>query len=380
MLTLIITYFYPPCTDGAATLNHNLFKYFPKGLYKVITASQELGLHCWNGLGAYDKEFVLESDIVRLPVKTTKNHDRILFFLLAVIHGLVISKKEKTNSFLAVFPNELDLFVTYLLHILTRKPYIVHMHDLYSEMRKKTRLYSVYKSLETRILSTAKAVLVTNEQFREHYVERGFTNTFLLHSCVDLQDYKPAVSSNFFAPEDQSLKIVFTGSIYPANEKALLCLTNAAKKMSNVRVVISTPKTTDLFRSESIGFLAKRECRQLQQNADVLFLPLSPNYLSKEEIQCAFPIKSLEYLAAGKPILAIVPEGCFMASFVKNHNAGIVVTELVEDKIIMAIHKLEDKNIRKTLGANSLKASFEYDAKVQSKKLLELLTAVSLCE
>jgi glycosyltransferase involved in cell wall biosynthesis len=377
MRTLVITYFYPPCTDGAATLTHNLFKYLPKNLYKVITASQDLGLHCWDGLGAYDKNFVFDSDVVHLPVKTTKNHDRILFFMMAVIHGLVISKKEKINSYLAVFPNELDLFATYLLHILTRKPYIVHMHDLYSEMRKKTRLYSVYKSLENRILSSAKVVLVTNEQFRAHYVKRGFKNLIVLHSCVDLQDYKPTVSRSFFAPEDQSFKIVFTGSIYPANEKALLCLSLAAKKVRNVRVYISTPKANSLFQKESIGFLPKRECRRLQQNADILFLPLSPNYLSTEEIQCAFPVKSLEYLAAGKPILAIVPKGCFMESFIKKHKAGIVVTELDEEKVIMAIQQLENRDIREKLGANSLAASLEYDAETQSKKLLKLLIALS---
>jgi len=166
---------------------------------------------------------------------------------------------------------------------------------------------------------------------------------------------------------------VFTGSIYVANEDAILCFLGAVKKVNNVQVVFATPHRKDYLKKVSVGFLPKKECYKLQRNADVLLLPLSFKSPYPEEIRCAFPIKVLEYLAAGKPILTIVPKGSFMEEFIKKYKVGLVVTELSEEKIADAINELKDKKKRQNFSENAAKAVLLFDAKVQSKKLYSIV-------
>jgi len=175
------------------------------------------------------------------------------------------------------------------------------------------------------------------------------------------------------------LKIVFTGSVYKAQEDAVLAFLEAEKRVKNIQVLFATPNRAlsnhlKYFLKEiNIGFLQKKKCIQLQRTADVLFLPLSFNYPYPEEIECAFPCKLLEYLAAGKPILAVVPKGSFVESFIKEREVGIAVTELSIEKIIEAIEELRDKEKREKYCKNSLRVVKFFDAKPQSKRFLSIL-------
>lgn len=371
---LIISYYFPPCTDGASTLMYNLCKYLPKEVYTVITSREELGVYCWNNLGVYDKNYVLDCDAIRLPIKTNKIHDRIKFLLLTVWKGLVLNAKNGFDCILAVYPDEFDLFGAYVLRHLTRKPLIVYMHDLYSEVRRKAKAYNIWKSIEEKVLSSASAVLVTNEIFEKHYVKRRIKNVAVLSSCVDLNTNNLHVTSQKEEHTSRrKLRVVYTGSVYAANEDTILSFLEASKKINDVEIIFATPYKKDYLRELSVGFLSKKKCQELQRSADVLFLPLSFRSPYPDEIKCAFPCKALEYLAAGKPILAIVPKGSFMEEFVKKNDVGIVVNELSEKKIIEAIEMLKDEAKREIFSKNAKATIQMFDSKIQAKTLLSII-------
>lgn len=376
MKILIISYYFPPCTNAASTLMYNLCKYLPRECYTVVTAKEESGIYCWDNVGAYDKEYVLDCSTLRLPVRTNRMRDRIKFFMLTILKGLFLNRKGEVDCLLAVYPDEFDLFGAYVLRQLTRKPLIIYMHDLLSEVKRRARAYKVRKFIETKIFSSASAILVTNEKSKDHYSRRGIRNVIVLPSCVYLNENDYQAISQSSARSQRNLRIVYTGSAYSANEDAILCFLEATKKVNNVEIIFAVRYKKKYLEKVSIGFLSKKECSKLQRNADVLFLPLSFKSPYPEEIRCAFPIKALEYLAAGKPILAIVPEGTFMEEFIKRNEVGIVVTELSEEKIIDAIEKLKDEERRKYFSKNALKAVPLFDARIQSRRLYSIIEHV----
>ncbi len=371
MKFLIISYFFPPNAVGAATVMYNLCKHLPYESYSVITTKSELSI----GLGVYDREYVLDCNAIRLPVYRRTRFDDLKFFLLTIFKGLSLNKKERFNCLLAVYPTIYNLLGAYVLHKLTKKAFVVYMHDLFSEnlfsLSKIRRKF--WESIERQIFEAASKILVMNENYKDHYSKNGINNVTILPPSIDLSESNYDTISLKTRFPRKNLRIVFTGSIRPPQENAVLAFLKTIKTISGIEVLFAAPSKREYLKDDFVGFLSKEKCIELQKSADVLFLPLSSNYPIPEELTCAFPCKLLEYLAAGKPILAVVTKGSFVESFIKKYEVGIVVTELSIEKITEAIEKFKDKEERKRYGRNALKTVSLFDAKKQSKRLFSIL-------
>lgn len=367
MKVLIVSRYFPPSTGGAPTLMYNLCKYLPKDSFTVITTSAEMD-KC-------DREYVLDCHAIRLPGHSGRRFDSLKFFLLAIVRGLSVSRIERTDCFLAVYPSEFDLYAAYVLRKLTRKPLLLYMHDLFSENVPRAKLRSLLKFVENRVFSSASAIIVTNEKFKDHYTRRGIRNVVVFHSCVDLSVYGRAEMQNI-APSHQNLRIVFTGKIRETNEDAILFFSNAVKERTDLDIVFATSSQAPYLDKFSIGFVSKKQCPELQKSADVLLLPLAFKTSFREEINIAFPCKMLEYLAVGRPILAIAPKDSFVANFVERNSVGIALTSLSEEKIAAAIDRLKDEQTRKNFSENALKIVKSFDAKTQADRLLSIIRLV----
>lgn len=381
MKVLIISYFFPPCATGAATVMYNFCRYLPKTSFNIITAKSDLAIH----LGIYDKEYILDCKTTRLPIYKNTSFDHFRFLLLAIVAGLSYNRNKQTGCILAVYPYFCDLLAGYVLHKMTKKPLVIYMHDLCSETRRKALAYKFLFFLEKKIFSAAATILIMNKKYREHYLRRGINNLTIFPPSIDLseaQDYERFVT--FRNDNEGKLKIVFTGSVYETNEDAVLAFLEAAKKARDVQVLFATPTKEGYLPSHlksalkkvNVGFLPKKKCLELQKTADVLFLPLSHNYSYPEEMECAFPCKLLEYLAAGKPILAIVPRKSFVEAFIRKYDVGIAVTELSIERVTDAIEELKAEEKRKRYGENALKTVSLFDAKKQSERLFSMIENV----
>jgi glycosyltransferase involved in cell wall biosynthesis len=378
MKVLIISYSFPPSTSAAANVMYNVCKFLPRNCYTVIAAKKELS----NLSRGYDREFELDCSTLRLSVGADRTFDRLKFSFFTILKGLLLNKEGGIDCILAVYPNESSLIGAYILHKLLRKPLAIYMHDLWSEvasaLAKKSEVkYAFLGFLERRILSAASKILVMNEMFEKHYSRKGFRNLVVFPPCIDLDHYQgrpvKAVQSS-----RNNLMIAFTGSVYGANESAILALLKATETIGNVEVVFATSQQKEYLKRVSVGFLSKRECFDLQANADVLFLPLSHDSPYPEEVKCVIPCKVLEYLAAGKPVLGIVPKGSFMEGFIKRHQVGIAVTELSTEKIVEAINELRDERKWDKLSQNALRTARLFDARVRTKQLRSLLNNIVL--
>jgi glycosyltransferase involved in cell wall biosynthesis len=358
---------------------YNLCKYIPKEQYWVITASGRFGaraVYQGKDLGFYDSEYSLDCNATRLPLKSNRLIARIVYIFLSVVNGFLLNLRKRFDCLLAVYPDESDMYAATILQFLLRVPLVIYMHDLYSEVRKRERAYGVWRLLEDAVFARSSMIIVTNDKFRNYYLDRGLDNVEVLPSCVDCDKYVNQVASETNEPSDKKLKIVYTGSIYGANEDAIQCFLRAAEKVSQIELIFCTPYRKKYLEGVNVGFLNKAKCRALQESADVLLLPLAFCSPYPQEIRIAFPCKALEYLAAERPILAIVPAGSYVEEFVKKHDVGIVVNTASEEKVIEALEKLKIPAVRKRFSQNAHKAVCLYDAKVQAQNLMILAKKV----
>lgn len=86
---------------------------------------------------------------------------------------------------------------------------------------------------------------------------------------------------------------------------------------------------------EFTGFLNHRKSLQYLKNTDALLL-----LLSKERGQDVIPSKTFEYMATGKPIIAIVPPNGEVAKIIQKCNAGIVVDYENYEEIKTSLYSL----------------------------------------
>ncbi|MCX6648717.1 MAG: glycosyltransferase family 4 protein [Candidatus Bathyarchaeota archaeon] len=381
MKLAVISYFFPPCSTGAGTVNYNMFKYIAQTEYEVITVSDST----WFKLGTYDLNYVFNVNAHKLPVYSTSNLNRLIFTFLSLIIGLRLLMTKKVDNILVIYPYFCDLISGYLLHKITGKPLLIYMHDLFSETRKQAHLYKVWNKLEWRIMSSAKVIFVMNNKYISHYSSKGINNMVLLPPTIDLSEiYYFDLDKINESEKTNDLKIVFTGSAYGANENAILKFLESTERLDSLKVVFATPsllgqseKLQSKLKKVSIGFLDKKQCINLQKSADVLLLPLAFNSVYPDEIRCAFPCKLLEYMAVGKPILALVPKGTFVEYFINKYKVGIAVTELNENRIIEAIELLRDVETNRKLGENAKNTVKLFDSKKQSQEFISLLNQIN---
>jgi glycosyltransferase involved in cell wall biosynthesis len=93
----------------------------------------------------------------------------------------------------------------------------------------------------------------------------------------------------------------------------------------------------------------------------------------------AVPCKIYGILAAGRPVIALVPANSEIAYLVREENCGLVVNPDDLDGLINAISFLKDNDdIRRQMGQNGRKA-FEkkYTARIAAKEYKKILDKVT---
>jgi len=92
----------------------------------------------------------------------------------------------------------------------------------------------------------------------------------------------------------------------------------AGTQQSVVHAEAERAGVTGIVRT--VGYLASRDACALQRSADALLLLMADRPGSED----VYPGKIFQYLGAGRPILAMVPEGA-AADLVRKTGGGIVV-------------------------------------------------------
>lgn len=301
-----------------------------------------------------------------------------------VAKALRIIRKEKIDTVYTPYPVFTCLFIGLIIKKLENVKWIIDMHDSWYEVIKddlptKTHKWK-YKTLENKIVKAADKIAVTTEQVKKDILKHHKvpeSKFILVQQVVDINEIKNIKSAS---KPYGTFMITYTGALTESQDiKPLVIAANnlmangSAKKL---RIVVAGPKNEQMLNEikkldkhgifEYRGQLPLHDNLALLKTSDVLFVSLAYD----EKYKYASPSKMFEYLSAGKPLLGYFPKG-EAAKFLESTKAGIMVkTGRVQDLEKALLKLYQDKKMRDTLSANSLKVAKEYDSAVMARKLV----------
>ena len=126
------------------------------------------------------------------------------------------------------------------------------------------------------------------------------------------------------------------------------------------------------------GWVPQPELPGELSRADILFLPYSFLEGSRGAVETAFPSKTADYLAAGKPILVFGPKYSSLVRYASEQGFAEIVDEFSPDALARGIQRIVfSPSYRETLAARALEVfSANHDIKCQQRKFYTTLVRI----
>lgn len=282
---------------------------------------------------------------VILP-KLNKNSlfQRMLLLFLFTVGAYRKLKNTEGDLFFAVSnPPWMGFFVSKIAKR-DKAPFVFLVHDLYPDVMAKLEkvseeslIFRFSKYITGKTLASSLKTVVLGRDAKEYLAEH-----------YDLEDDKIEVITNW-GPELSELgkvlekerngshqnifRVVYSGNIGETADMEILVSTAklCLQQCENIEfLVIGSGKKKDwlekqvrIFKLDNLrlfDFLPEKDYRETLDSASALFVSLEKNLKG-----ISVPSKTYSYLSAGKPILALVPEGSEIALEIEEDDFGLVV-------------------------------------------------------
>jgi glycosyltransferase involved in cell wall biosynthesis len=292
--------------------------------------------------------------------------------------------RAKCRSIVACSGDLIDLPAAALASHLTGTAFVAYLFDDYlNQWSFAPHVQRVAKALEGPMLRKAAAVIVPNESHVQSLKQRLDIDCTLIRNPA-VAPPTPHVS---FKRGDASTPplIVYTGAVYHVNFSAFRTLIAAMRQLSPVgaRLEIYTAQDPTHLATQGIcgddvaiyPHVEPEEAAQIQRKADVLFMGFSFNEQVAEIVRTSAPGKLGDYLASGRPILALTPPNSFLATYFDEHQCGILVDREDPAAVKVALQQLLDDaaaSARYVSNATRL-ASAEFSPEVAASRFWHLL-------
>jgi glycosyltransferase involved in cell wall biosynthesis len=368
MKILIISYFFPPYNIVGSIRIGKFSKYLTKlgNEVKVITVKSP---NTWGGKIPDSLPLEIEpSNIIyvnlydrlipKLLNKTKSifkklNTERIinwLWYFYAFPHASKIIYDWKPDIIFATTPPPVALFLASSISKKYCIPWVADFRDLWSEghlFNKSNKFPNfIKKFLEMSILKNCSGIITVTE--KDYYLMKKKYGNFgipieLIHNGFDLEDYTKNASPCELITKnlsDSDFLIVYTGSIHKIGNqspeklfKAINLLDNETRSKIKVwffgtdkNLIINEVKKHKM-ESHVTFFdrIAYNEVINVQKNADLLLLLL----WSVENENTIYTTKLFEYMATGKPILAIGGD-TVIGNFIESDGLGLFSNDPLE--------------------------------------------------
>jgi glycosyltransferase involved in cell wall biosynthesis len=245
-------------------------------------------------------------------------------------------------------------------------PFYLHAFDDYIYQWIVPWMRSFARRAEGSLIRGTSKVIVPNEFMGQTYAARYGVETSLVHN--------PSLSTGCDDPPEATwpahpgeVRIVYTGALYHAQSGAFWNLIAALEDLNRPEVIVHvyTAQTRTQLEQEGIRgpfeiheHLSPTESRVVQQQADILFLPLAFDPSIRDVIRTSAPGKMGEYLASGRPVLVHAPADSYVSWYFKEHGCGLVINENQPEVLASGIRSIiEDQALRERLVARAQAAA-----------------------
>jgi len=384
----------PPSQSGQSLVLYHLLKDLKPDQYSLITqknfhlyGSQGNGSSHLPGTYHYiNPDYQVIRGILRFA--STARSTGVLSALLKVrIHQLRrIIRQERSEAVIACTGDLFDPPAAYQVSKSLDIPYILYAFDHYSHQWMPPLLHAFARKHEEQLILGAAEIIVPNEFLRREYRRTYDVEATVLHNPCELSRYQANPEHNR-ANNEKEITILYTGAIYEAHYDAFQNLIQALHTLDRpeVRLHIYTPQSESRLRANNISgeYVTYHKNQpifmmpEIQQRADILFLPLAFNSPYPEIVKTASPGQIGELLAAKRPVLVHAPADSFVSWYFNQHSCGLVVSENDPVELAKGIERLvSDQNLQQSLGmAAYARAKEDFDDRVIKERFTNLLGA-----
>lgn len=280
---------------------------------------------------------------------------QVFWNIFILLTGFRILRREKDIQFIMVSsPPHSSQAGGMLLSILFKKPFIVDFRDPWNDIfviKKSWIRRKIEESLESCIINKAKYVISTSETYANMLKKRlGRNNDWDKYLCIT-NSFEKAFFDSINPISSPVFTMSYLGIFYPQYNpyyffKVLSLFIeryNIGKENLSLKIIGDIDKSTrnilekyNLLEIVDItGRVNHEEAIRIVKSSDLLLLLMGTTELTPKGW---IPSKLIEYVACGKPILGIVPEG-EAAEIIRKTKTGYVITNEDEEAIIEKIEK-----------------------------------------
>jgi len=326
---------------------------------------------------------------VEIPeLNKNKLLEKLLFFYFFSKRLKGVLREKEIKLFIAPLMPLLIPYKTLQFSKKVRKPFLFILEDLvpdtwirrgrFSERHPFVRL--IKKQTKSLLLDSGKVVVIgrdMSDYIEETYKVREENIVFITNwanSSERLEENRE---------ERERFEVLYGGTIGEAQKLDILI--EAARILQERKVDINIKIVGDGMEKKNLQEIVRREnlknvqfCNLVPENEFMKLITQTSVLavtLREESKGMSVPSKLYTYLTAGKPILAIVPEGSEIDMEIKEDQLGISVSGNSPELIADAIIKLkEDKEFRERAGGNALKAfETKYNNTIAVDKYYEVI-------
>ncbi|MCK4235210.1 MAG: glycosyltransferase [Spirochaetales bacterium] len=391
---LIITYYFPPVGGGGVQRTAKFVKYLPEFGWNpfILTVKEEV---CQRTKRPIDRT-LLDDIPENIYIKRTNSKDLLQYkggitsewggkgqaytykrFLKRIAELLINPDSQMPwipiavmSGFKMILKNKIDVIystgnpwsnhiVGAILKKLTNRPWVADFRDPWTlnpfqKYSSKFR-YEIHCILEKKVFEIANKIIFTSQQTADDYRKIYRTNKFaIITNGFDEEDFKTSQ-----VPKCQGLNILYSGNIianFKSSSMFIYALSKFLEKNSKSKKDIKVnflgsvdARFKSLFEKgnfagviNALGYKSHRESISMILSADVLLL------MRNELGRMIIPGKLFEYMASGKPILALIPINGSAAIVLKNEGRDDFIVnpndlQGIEKKIELIYWKYKQK-------------------------------------
>lgn len=306
------------------------------------------------------------------------------WFPFAVREGLHIVNNEKIDAiFSTSLPSTCHL-VAYVLKRRTGLPWVADFRDLWTQnayVSYPAPVLRLENKMEAAVIRAADRITTVNEAMEQDiwrkYSDQPAKKFIAIPHGFDPEDFITSSFNKKTLPD--KFTVTYTGSLYGRRNvdtfmyamKELIDEDSSLNKKLNIRFVGSVSSARQL--SNQLGLhrvvtcsnsVTHQEAWNYLSSSDVLLFVLGTG----EHDEKASTGKLFEYLAIGKPVLALAPEGV-ASNIIRRANVGVVVNSEDKGGIKKAIGEMYRKWVSGNLVISPNKEVIEqYDIRLLSKR------------
>lgn len=269
-----------------------------------------------------------------------ERYQRFLGIPLLLLLGIYAILKNKEKSLMVIFPDDISLFVAFLLTKIFKLDLFPYFMDLY----KETKVWNPFldKWLQDQIFLNSSKVVVINNGLKEYYKSMYNINCTTLPFSIPSKLYPikfiPSKDNGFF-------NIAYSGTINEARLEGLKLLVSVLNKHSDISLSFFSPQGPEILKR--LGLWNSKFSHKNISNTeelifelskcDLLYNPVYSGAVEIMQIKTSFGGKIAEYLASGVPILVDSQPDFFTYKFFDNeeklglceHNSFDSLTKII---------------------------------------------------